>query len=50
MMCFQHLSTAENGHQSIFIAYDNVQIREIESIELKHFVYTGESYSGLNIN
>jgi len=49
-MCFQHLSTAENGHQSIFIAYDNVQIREIESIELKHFVYTGESYSGLNIN
>jgi len=28
----------------------NVQIREIESIELKHFVYIGESYTGLNIN
>ena len=43
MMCFQNLSTtAENGHQSIFIAYDNVQLREIESVELKHFVYIGD--------
>ena len=32
------------------MAYDNVQLREIESVELKHFVYIGEYYTGLNIN